>query len=68
MTNTPAPIYMTPEAFTAWRLGLGLNKRKAAVALGLARNSIFAYEFGRAPIPLKVALACQAISAARQAA
>lgn len=54
---------MTTVAFTAWRKRLGMTATAAAEALGCARNSISAWEIGRAKIPLYVALACAAIEA-----
>ncbi len=53
---------MTGADFAAWRARLGMNKTSAAKALDLSRNSIIAYETGRAPIPRHVALACTAIA------
>lgn len=66
--HQPPTIHMTPEAFRSWRHSLRFSKREAAAALGLARNTVAAYEFGRHPIPQYVMLACQQLSAIRQAA
>ncbi len=53
---------MTAESLTAWRKRLGLNKLRAAIALGIGRNTIDRYERGEYPIPLTVALACAALA------
>jgi len=53
---------MTGGAFAAWRERLGFTKSKAAIVLGLSRNSVIAYETGAKPIPLHVALACAALA------
>ena len=53
---------MTPKSLTAWRERLGLNKSEAARRLGLARNSLEAYESGRSSIPTYIALACAALA------
>jgi transcriptional regulator with XRE-family HTH domain len=64
---TPPPvIHMHPEEMFAWRMVHGYSKRDAAAALGLARNTLRAYESGRYPIPRYVALACQAITTRRE--
>lgn len=52
---------MTAEDFTDWREHLGLNRSQAAAALGVALNTITAYERGQR-IPLYVALACSALA------
>lgn len=59
---------MTPEVFKTWRKTMKLSQQKAAVALGISKSSIEAYEAGvwRATgkpveIPLAIALACSAI-------
>lgn len=51
-----------PADFTAWRQHLGLTKTEAARRLGLAPNSVAAYETGRAKVPTYVALACTALA------
>lgn len=53
---------MTPASFLAWRQRLGLNKRRAAEALGISRVTLDAYENGLHSIPLYIALACAAIA------
>ncbi len=53
---------MTPASFLAWRKRLGLTKIEAARRLGVGRNTILAYETGKATIPLYVALACAALA------
>jgi len=40
---------------------MGLNRVKAAKALGISRNMPQRYEDGLSPIPLTVALACAAL-------
>lgn len=52
---------MTPEAFTATRQRLGMNRVKFAEALGISRNSVTAYEAGTYPVPLTVRLAITAL-------
>lgn len=56
---------MTPDQIIAWRNGLGLNRSQAAAALGLARNTLAAYEAGRARIPLYIQYACLWLAAHR---
>lgn len=68
MIMPPPTIYMAPEALTAWRHGLKLSKREAAMALGIARNTFRAYEIGRYPIPRYIWLATISLSAMRDAA
>lgn len=53
---------MSPKSLALWRERLGLNKAEACRALGLARNTLDAYETGRNPIPLYIALACAAVA------
>lgn len=53
---------MSPHEFTLWRNLLSINKTEAARLLGLAPNTVTAYEKGRVPIPRYVALACTAVS------
>ncbi len=64
----PPIIWMTPEAFTLWRHTHHLSKREAAAALGIARNTLRAYETGRYRIPRYIALACEALTSRRMAA
>jgi transcriptional regulator with XRE-family HTH domain len=52
---------MTAADFLAWRTSLGLNRTRAAEALGMGRNQVQRYEEGQ-PIPLYIALACAAIA------
>lgn len=54
---------MKLEEFTAWRERMGLNRVKAAKALGLSGNMPQGYEDeeAEAEIPLYVALACAAL-------
>lgn len=68
MTTPPPTIYMAPDALTAWRHGLSLSKREAAMALGIARNTFRAYEIGKHPIPRYIWLATLSLSAMKQAA
>ena len=53
---------MTPSDLTAWRKRLGLNKIRAAEALGCDRGSLSAWEAGTYPIPVYIALACAALA------
>jgi len=53
---------MTGDQFIAWRKQLDLNRGEAAVCLGMAPNTVTAYERGRA-IPRYIALACSALAA-----
>jgi len=68
MIYPPPTSYMTPDEITAWRHGLNLSKREASVLLGCSRNSFYAYETGRRPIPRKLVLAMQAVAAMKAAA
>lgn len=52
---------MTPAEFADWRRRMGLNRSKAAEALGISRNMPAKYEAGERPIPLTIALACAAL-------
>lgn len=52
---------MTAADFIAWREHMHLNRSEAAVRLGVALNTITAYERGQR-IPLYVALACSALA------
>ena len=51
---------MTPEAFRAWRLGLGLTLQAVADALGMSLRQIQYYEAGR-EIPRTIELATEAL-------
>lgn len=53
---------MTANGLIAWRKRLDLNRIEASLSLGICRNSLTAYESGRRPIPLTVALAAAALS------
>lgn len=53
---------MTADSLLAWRARLHFNRSEAARRLGVSRNAYAAYETGRSPIPLTVALACAAIA------
>jgi DNA-binding XRE family transcriptional regulator len=53
---------MTPDELIQWRTSVALSKRKAAEALGLARNTFRAYETGKQPIPRYIELAVTALS------
>jgi transcriptional regulator with XRE-family HTH domain len=53
---------MTGEQLTAWRLAENFNRAEAARELGCARNSIIAWENGKAEIPRYIELACLAIA------
>jgi len=52
---------MTPEDFNSTREVLGMTRTQFAEALGLAPNTVTAYQFGRKRIPRYVALACSAL-------
>jgi len=56
------PANVSAKSLIAWRERHGFNKVEACKQLGIARGSLDAYESGLRPIPLTVALACQAIS------
>jgi DNA-binding XRE family transcriptional regulator len=64
----PPVIHMTKEELFNWRMAERLSKRKAALLLGVARNTFASYEAGRHMIPRYIMLACQAISAEKIAA
>jgi transcriptional regulator with XRE-family HTH domain len=69
MTSMPPPvIHMTKEQLYSWRLSERLSKRRAALILGVARNTYAAYETGRHPIPRYIMLACATLSAKPEAA
>lgn len=52
---------MTPADFTATRERLGMTRGAFASALGLAPNTVTAYEQGRRPVPFTVRLAIAAL-------
>ena len=52
---------MTPAAFIAARERLHMTRAAFAAALGLAPNTVTAYERGRYPVPLTVRLAISAL-------
>lgn len=63
---------MTAAEFKAWRQGLGLTQKAAAIELGLSVLTVQVYERGFRQdtgrpviIPSKVALACEAVSLKR---
>ena len=68
MIHPPPAHYMAPEEITAWRNTLHLSKREASALLGCSRNMFYAYETGRRPIPRKLVLAMQAVTAMKAAA
>lgn len=53
---------MTAADLTAWRTTLGVSRAEASRRLGIAENTLAAYESGRTRIPLYVALACAALA------
>ncbi len=52
---------MTATDFKSTRKRLGLSRAAFSRALGIAPNTATAYEHGRSPIPLTVALAAAAL-------
>lgn len=63
----PDGAAMTPEAFRAWRKGLGLKQKDAADRLGLKKRMIQYYEKGdrdgkKVEIPKAIRLACYAVA------
>jgi transcriptional regulator with XRE-family HTH domain len=52
---------VTPTDFIDWRKRLGINRAEASRRLGIAPNTVTAYEKGRSAIPTYIALACTAI-------
>jgi predicted transcriptional regulator len=52
---------VTGEQLAAWRAHFKWSKYRAAKELGLSYNGYQAYESGKRPIPLHVALACRAL-------
>jgi transcriptional regulator with XRE-family HTH domain len=53
---------MTPASIKFWRERFGWSQAEAARQLGTARNTYMGYESGAQPIPLYIALACQALA------
>lgn len=53
---------MTPDDFIQWRKSRGLTGAAASRILGIAPNTVTAYEKGRAEIPRHIALACAAVA------
>lgn len=51
---------MTAKQFHAWRLRCGFTWHAAAEALGMSERHVMRYAAGT-PIPVTVALACEAI-------
>jgi transcriptional regulator with XRE-family HTH domain len=68
MIYPPPVIHMTKEELYLWRMSERISKRRAAIILGVARNTYAAYESGRHPIPRYIWLACGAISRQPEAA
>jgi transcriptional regulator with XRE-family HTH domain len=68
MIYPPPTIHMTREELFNWRMSERISKRRAAIYLGVARNTYAAYESGRHPIPRYIMLACSAISRQPEAA
>lgn len=54
---------MTGSEFKAWRKSLGLTQEGAAGALGISRRGVQMYEKSEAPVPRRVELACQKLTA-----
>jgi DNA-binding XRE family transcriptional regulator len=52
---------MTPAAFIAARERLGMTRGAFAASLGIAPNTVTAYERGKYPVPLTVRLAIAAL-------
>lgn len=52
---------MTPGELTAARERLGMTRVAFSSALGIAQNSLAAYESGKRPVPLTVRLAIAAL-------
>lgn len=52
---------MTPADLEHWRNTLGVSRAEACRRLGIAPNTWTAYQAGRAPIPVYIALACAAL-------
>lgn len=53
---------MTPKQLETWMDGLGFNKVRASVEIGISRQSLYDYLNGKKPIPRTVELACEALS------
>lgn len=53
---------MSPKSLSDWIVRLGLNKTRAAEALGISRNTLDGYLLGKHGIPKTVALACAALA------
>lgn len=51
---------MKPAELTAWRDSYGLNRKAAALHLGISRRALFNYENALRPIPRAIELACSA--------
>jgi transcriptional regulator with XRE-family HTH domain len=64
MIYPPPIIHMTREDLYLWRVSQCISKRRAAIILGVARNTYAAYESGRHPIPRYIWLACERVSGA----
>lgn len=62
MMIPPPVIHMTPDQLYNWRQAMHLSKREAAMKLGLARNTLRAYERGKYPIPRYIMLACDKLA------
>jgi transcriptional regulator with XRE-family HTH domain len=62
MIHPPPIIHMTKEELYLWRMSERISKRRAAIILGVARNTYAAYESGRHPIPRYIWLACAQVS------
>lgn len=61
------PSSLTPQAFIAWRKGLGMSQSAAAKRLGISLSSVYSYENGvrkegQVKIPLLVCLGMAAVS------
>jgi predicted transcriptional regulator len=52
---------VTAAEFADWRKRMGFNRKAAAEALGLSRNTVQKYEEGVTAVPLHIALACAAL-------
>lgn len=55
---------MSGSEFKAWRKSLGFTQEGAAGALGISRRSVQMYEKAAIPVPRKVELACETVTAA----